>query len=232
MADLKLNEELPFINPSSVKIKNIKGNVRFVGYGKTDSYSISSNTWTIRNFNTTCTTYDTHYLTVSGGNRLKVEKAGLYMFVWHQRAHDSSTSQYAGVAISSEADNFDSELGCWGGGVYRNTLHGNWIKYLNVGETIYVRNYYDSGALSGVTNGAAHIGSVLSTYVVKAIVEKTEWNVLFIILCACAAFVAVISAAVFITFRKKPEYSRFRRWSLWKSYTQKTGWRFVLSFCW
>ena len=74
---------------------------------------------------------------------------------------------------------------------------------------IEIRNYYDSGALSGVTNGAAHIGSVLSTYVVKVIVEKTEWNVLFIILCACAAFVAVISAAVFITFRKKPEYSRF-----------------------
>ena len=72
-----------------------------------------------------------------------------------------------------------------------------------------IRNYYDSGALSGVMNGAAHIGSVLSTYVVKVIVEKTEWNVLFIILCSCALFVAIISATVFLVFRKKPEYSRF-----------------------
>ena len=148
MADLKLNEELPLIEPSNIKIKNIKGNVRFVGYGKTNTFSISANSWAETTFNAACATYDTNYLTVSGGNKLKVEKSGLYMFIWHQRAVDNSTSQYAGVAFNTDPGVADPQMGMWGGGVYRHSLHGNWIKHLNVGDTIWGRSHSASKAIT------------------------------------------------------------------------------------
>lgn len=144
MADLKLNEELSLNNHEKIKIRNMKGSLRLVAYGKTDSFSLSASAWAERVFFGGTTVFDNDYIetvSVYGGNYLlRTLRKGKYFFIWDCRTQDSSTRQGAGIYLSSTglADNL---LMGWGGGRYRHTIQGMMFWNLEAGEEIRAKVY-------------------------------------------------------------------------------------------
>ncbi len=82
MADLKLNDDLYLSSSSMPPIESLAGNLKLVGYGVTDEFSVSKTTWGARGFNAATMSYDEEYLTrtAAGTNSFTVVKAGMYFF--------------------------------------------------------------------------------------------------------------------------------------------------------
>ena len=138
MADLKLNEELPLNEHTKIKVKNMKGSLRYVGYGITENRSISGGNWIDPGF-VSKTIIDSDYLGEGASSgRFKVLKKGKYLFIWKCRAQDSTTSQGVGIWLKSTGA-VDNMLNAWGGGRYRDTIQGMYFWNLDVNDEIKVK---------------------------------------------------------------------------------------------
>lgn len=71
---------------------------------------------------------------------------------------------------------------------------------------LQIRNYYDSGILSGVLNGAAWCGSAIATYCVPLLAEYAGWNSIYVLLISLSGFVLAIAVMLLVIFNKKEEY--------------------------
>ena len=138
MADLKLSEELPLNEHTKMNVRRIKGNLRYVGYGATATFSLSGGNWNTADFNVK-TIIDSNYLgTGATSGRFKVLKSGKYFFVWQCRAKDSTASQGVGIWLQSTGA-VDNMLLAWGGGKYRDTIQGMYFWDVEAGDEIKVK---------------------------------------------------------------------------------------------
>ncbi len=63
---------------------------------------------------------------------------------------------------------------------------------------LFMKARINSGKIAGLTNGFCYLGSALSSYVLGAIAEKFGWTVVFYVILAVCAFVAIVWSAYLI----------------------------------
>ena len=153
MADLKINDELWLRDKPSTtnlenlaKIKSMAGNLKLVGYGLTDSFTMTKTTWGGRGFNTGIIYYDEEYLRKTGisTNSLTTVKAGTYLFFWQARLYNSGSSSGHGMNINGATQPTDDRFS-WGAGTKtRSCATGVNMETLAAGTEISTCHYGDA----------------------------------------------------------------------------------------
>ena len=145
MADLKINEEA-YVSEDHGAFKSIKGNLKLVGYGISDTVGISATTWSGRGCNGGVCSFDQNWLSCRDSyNGLYVQKAGIYVFFWRSRIPNSNTSVGVGPRINDVRN--DSALFTWARSNPRHTTSGMELVSLSVDDLISTK-LYSEGAIT------------------------------------------------------------------------------------
>lgn len=139
MVDLKINEET-YVSEDHGAFKSIKGNLKLVGYGISDSVGISATTWSARGCNGGVCSFDENWLSCRDiSNGLYVQKAGIYVLFWRSRLPNSKTSVGVGPRINDVRN--DSALFTWARSNPRHTISGMELVSLSVDDLISTKLY-------------------------------------------------------------------------------------------